>query len=120
MSHVNKIFVVAVSTILWPVVHILVFIARFPQNPVPYGELLGFVLMGLIPGILAANWLQESKSRGQRIAVVAGYAIASPIAFIGSLGGGLFLTPWLGATIFGGLPLILGSWLGYLLGRRLS
>jgi hypothetical protein len=94
--------------------------ARFPQNPVPYSELLGFLLMGLIPGIPVANWLRESKSRGQRIAVIAGYIIASPIAFIGSLGGGLFMTPWLGATIFGGLPLILGSWLGYWLGKRLN
>jgi hypothetical protein len=120
VTQLQKILLILASTVLWPAIHIVVFMLRFPQNPVPYGELLGFVLVCLIPGVLVAKWLQESKSRIQRIGVLLGYVVASPFAFLGSLGGGLFLTPWLGATIFGGIPLLLGSALGFWLGGRLT
>lgn len=116
----SSILIVLASTLLWPAIHIGVFMARFPENPVPYNETLGFILMGLIAGLFVANWYRKSSTRRHRVAILIGYVIASPVAFIGSLAGGLFLPPWLGATLFGGVPLIIGAWIGNALGRKAS
>ena len=111
--------VIGASTLLWPLVHYLVFILRFPGGVMEPSALV-FGPMGAVAGGFLAYWLKEAQSQQQRLLVVLGYLVASPLAFIGSLGGGLVLSPYLGVTIFGALPLILGCFFGFQLGKRFS
>jgi hypothetical protein len=111
--------VIGASTLLWPLIHYLVFILRFPDGVMQPSALI-FAPMGAIAGGFLAYWLKEAQSQQQRLLVVLGYLVASPLAFIGSLGGGLVLSPYIGPTLFGALPLILGCFFGFQLGKRFS
>ncbi len=73
--------------------------------------------MGLVAGVVAAALLHLSESQQQRRLVLTGYLLASPFAILGSLLGGLVFTGWLGALVFGALPLAVGCLLGFLVGR---
>lgn len=108
------------STVLWPLIFITEHMLRFPGTQVDYFGALIFVPMGAIAGGLLAYLLSKAPAGPHKLLILLGYLIACPIAFLGALGGGLFLSPLVGATLIGAFPLALGSWLGYLLGRRFS
>lgn len=108
--------VIGASTLMWPLIHYLVFVLRFPGGVMEPSALI-FAPFGAIAGGFLAYWLKEAQSQQQRLLVVLGYLVASPLAFIGSLGGGL-LSPVIGVTLFGALPLILGCFFGFQLGKR--
>ena len=111
--------VIGASTVLWPLIHYLVFVIRFPNGVIEPSALV-FAPFGAVAGGFLAYWLKEAQSQQQRLLVVLGYLVASPLAFIGSLGGGLVLSPYIGVTIFGALPLILGCFFGFQLGKWFS
>lgn len=73
--------------------------------------------MGLLSGALLLYLLSRSATTRQRRFTIAGYLLAAPFAFFGSLLSGLATNPWLGVALFGGGPLALGAWLGYHLSR---
>lgn len=110
--------VIGASTLLWPLVHYLRFVMEFPGGVMEPSALI-FAPFGAIAGGFLAFWLKEAQSQQQRLLVVLGYLVASPLAFIGSLGGGL-LSPFIGVTLFGAIPLIPGCFFGYQLGKRFS
>ncbi len=120
MNRSQLFVIIGGSAILWPLVQVITFILRFPGNPVDYLGSLIFVPMGAIAGGFLALWLNGAPASQHKLLILMGYLVACPIAFIGSIGGGLFLPPLLGVTIFGALPLIVGAWVGYLAGRRFS
>ncbi|MGV8083350.1 MAG: hypothetical protein AB2L09_06945 [Coriobacteriia bacterium] len=106
-------------TLAWPLIQLAVFLIRFGQLP-PNGlsEALVFLPMGLVAAVVAVWLWSRAATQRQKRSIVYGYLIASPIAFFGSLLGGLVLPGIWGPLLFGAVPLIIGSWLGYLLGRR--
>jgi hypothetical protein len=74
--------------------------------------------MGMISGVVLVHLLLQAETKTQTKGVIIGYILASPIAFLGALVGGLHLPPAIGTIIYGGLPLILGSLVGYVVTNR--
>lgn len=105
-------------TLVWPLVHYIVAIIRFGADfQVRPVEFLALLPMGAISGGLLLYLMEIADSKRQRTLAVLGYVVASPVAFIGSLGGGLFLPVILGATLFGAIPLVVGALAGFYGGR---
>lgn len=102
------------STVGWPVVQLAAFWLRFNRFP-PEGPLesLVFAPMGLVAGVVAAGLFVRASSSKQKRRVVWGYLLASPIAFIGSLLGGLGLAGIWGPLLFGAVPLAIGCLAGF-------
>jgi hypothetical protein len=108
-------------SIAWPLIHLAVAIFRFgPGFELGFVDALVFLPMGVMSGGTLLYLLGKSNSRRQQLFTVAGYVLASPIAFVAALGGGLFLPPLIGVSLFGGLPLVLGSIMGRLAGLYLD
>lgn len=120
ITPLQSFMVIGASTLLWPLIHYLVFLLRFGGAATAGPFMWVFAPMGAIAGGFLAYWLQAGHTRQGRLLVVLGYLVASPLAFIGSLGGGLFFQPLVGVTVFGALPLVLGTFFGYVMGRRFT
>jgi hypothetical protein len=109
---------IGLFTLLWPLTHYVVAVMRFGGDfQVRASEFLALVPMGALSGGLLLYLIDIAETKQQGTLAVLGYVVASPVAFIGSLGGSLFLPPFLGATLFGGLPLAFGAVIGFFLGR---
>jgi len=91
-----------------------------PGFELGFVDALVFLPMGAISGGVLIYLLEKSSSKRQKQFSVAGYILATPIAFVGSLGGGLILPALVGVSLFGGLPLVLGAVLGRLAGLYLD
>lgn len=105
--------------LLWPVLHTLVFVARFGRLPDGgMGETLVFLPMGILSGAVLLWFLGRARSRGRKVSTALGFLAACPFAFVGSLLGGLIFDPVIGTLIYGVLPLAAGAGLGYALGSR--
>ena len=108
---------IALVATLWPLGHLLLFLARFQHRP-PLLELVYFVPTGLL-GALAVHFLiLRSRSAGQTTSTVFGALLMSPFAMAGNLLGGL-LGP-VGITLYGLAPLTAGAVLGWLFGKRFN
>lgn len=112
-----RVIAVICLTLAWPAIQLLVFGLRFQRFP-PGGpaESLVFVPMGLLTAVFTVWLWTRTDSQRQRRFVAAGYLIAAPVALLGSLTAGLALPIW-GTLIFGGVPLLLGSYIGFAVGR---
>jgi len=109
------------STLAWPTIQLAVFLLRFKKLP-PGGwrDALVFAPMGFAAGLVAAVLYALADSRDGRRAVIVGYVVAAPFAFVGSLLGGLFLPGIWGPLLLGAVPLIAGSLIGFVVrGRRI-
>ncbi len=73
-----------------------------------------FGLFGLVAGWLFFFFRGRAANDRQRFYSALGFGIASPIALFLAWGSGLFLPPVIGAVLFGGIPLLIGGWLGSL------
>jgi hypothetical protein len=104
-------------TLLWPGLQLLVFWLRFGHLP-PGGaaDALVFLPLGLVAAAGLVLLLRRARSPKQAIWTLVGYAVAVPLALVGSLAGGLLLPGALGALIGGALPLMVGAGLGFLAG----
>jgi hypothetical protein len=111
---------IGLLAILWPLTQYLVYIIRFPGNPAPEPSPLIFLPMGAISGGLLIYLVEIARTPQQRLLSVLGYALASPLAFLGAIGGPLFMNAILGATVFGVLPLAIGSLAGFWMGQRFT
>lgn len=102
----------------WPLVHVLVFRARFGRMPEAAGPLdyVWFGLTGLIAAWVTIAFMERATSPRQRTTTILGTLLAAPMAAMGNLGGGL-LGP-IGVVLFGTLPFVLGAWGGWSVGRR--
>lgn len=119
LSPIQLFLVVGASSVLWPLVYIAMAYLRF-SDPVLEPSPLVFAPMGAVAGGFLAYWLQSSVSQPQRTLVTVGYLVACPLAFIGALFAGLIFHPVVGTLLFGAVPLIIGTFFGYFLGRRLG
>jgi hypothetical protein len=102
----------------WPTLHLALFLLRFRRLPDEgVGSALIFLPMGVVASLgLGLLLLVAHDARG-RGAILRGYLLASPVAFVGSLVGGLMLPPLAGTILFGAGPLLLGAALGSLASR---
>ena len=108
-----------VLSFAWPLIHLATAIIRFGQSfEGGFAEALIFLPMGAVSGGLLIYLLEEGKTRRQKLLTATGYLLGTPLAFLGSLLGGLVLAPAIGTTLFGGLPLVIGSLIGFWLGRE--
>ncbi len=104
-------------SLIWPTVQILFFTLRFQRMPDNVVESFYFLPMGMISAAFVIFLMRRAKNKTTRVSTAVGYLVACPFALVGSLGGGLALHPLIGVTIFGAIPLILGSAAGYWLGK---
>lgn len=109
----------ALLTLLWPGLQLGLFLLRFQRLP-PGGvaEGLVFAPMGAVAGAALLVLVGRARGARQRRATIIGYLLASPLALLGSLLGGLVLPPVIGALLFGATPLVAGAAIGYALGGR--
>lgn len=106
-------------SLIWPLTQYLVYVLRFPGST-PQPSALIFLPMGAISGGVLMYLVDIASNQQQRLMTILGYALASPLAFVGSLGGGLFMAPIVGATLFGSLPLVIGCMTGFWMGQRFA
>lgn len=107
--------------LVWPVAHSVVFALRFGRfSAEQVLESAVFLPMGILSALVVVLLLGSARNGPQRAGTWAGYLVAAPIAFIGSLGGGLVFPPVIGALVFGALPLIAGAWIGFSVGSRVG
>lgn len=83
-------------------------------------ESIVFLPVGILSSLLLFFFLRKSISQKQRKFVIGGYVLMVPIAFIGSLMGGLIFQPIVGATLYGLIPLAIGMGAGYFLGKLIK
>jgi hypothetical protein len=103
----------------WPLLHLLVAVIRFGQSfEGGFAESLIFLPMGALTGATLLLLIARANTNRQKRSSVIGYLLATPLGFFGSLVGGLVLSPILGTAVFGGIPLLIGSLIGYWLGRE--
>ena len=122
--------------ISWPLVALVVTFLRFGE--LPDGEqiaaaLLGFLLVGVISGLVLISVLRRTRSRLGRVLVIAGYTLAAPFGYVFGIVGPLTLEVFGGAQVptsidyfflfplaiglYGSLPLVCGAAAGFLIGR---
>ena len=118
---VGRVAVGVCLALAWPAAQLAVFWLRFgdmpPGGP---GESLVFLPMSVVGAVAAVCLWSMADSRRQRHYVAASYLLAIPIALYGALVGGLVLPWFLGPLVFGGLPLVAGSYAGFVMGRTQS
>ncbi|KAA3646139.1 MAG: hypothetical protein DWQ07_07900 [Chloroflexi bacterium] len=105
---------------VWPIIHLIIFYYQFQKLP-PNGiiEAVAFLPFGLLAAFIFLFAWDRSSDQRQKWLSVLGYLLAAPFAFIGSLGGGL-LNIYIGPLLFGSIPLGIGTFLGYYVGKYLS
>ena len=122
--------------ISWPLVALVVTFLRFGE--LPDGEqiaaaLLGFLLVGVISGLVLISVLRRTRSRLGRVLVIAGYTLAAPFGYVFGIVGPLTLEVFGGAQVpasidyfflfplaiglYGSLPLVCAAAAGFLIGR---
>jgi hypothetical protein len=123
--------------ISWLLVAFVVTFLRFGELPGD-GEqtaaaLLGFLLVGVISGLVLISVLRRTRSRLGRVLVIAGYTLAAPFGYVFGIVGPLTLEVFGGAQVptsidyfllfplaiglYGSLPLVCGAAAGFLIGR---
>lgn len=102
------------------VAQVVVFYVRFGvfNTQASFANYVSFFLAGTLGGSVLMWFLnRETSSRGRRIVLIA-FLLASPLALIMMLAGGLFGP--LGVLIAPQLPWVLFIWLGALVSKRIS
>ena len=115
----NYVWLIFLS-LIWPLMQILIFSLRFQRLPDNIWESLYFLPMSIISAAFLLFLLDKTAERTTRVSTAVGYLVACPIALVGGLGGGLVLSPLLGVTLFGAVPLLLGTAVGYGMGQLVS
>ena len=101
----------------WPLAKSLIFFYRFEQLPVDlFQSSLIFLPMGLISAIALIYLVQRADSFSRKASTIFGYLLASPFALIASMFSGLIFSPFVGPLIYGAIPLVIGTAIGYVIG----
>ena len=113
---------ILLTIFVWPWVYLVVAWARDGAiSSDAFGESLPFFGMGLLSALGLWWFVKRSENRVTRISAVIGYLVLCPFALSGALLSGLsFAIPMVGTAVFGGIPLIIGTAVGYFLGYRVS
>ena len=105
--------------ILWPIVYWVSNYLWFGAiSHVVVHELVLFLPMGAVGALGVIIPLFSKRYEGQLMSGMLGYLVATPIAYLASLYGGLILPPWLATAILGGVPLLVFTFIGYKIGEK--
>lgn len=108
-------------TFFWPILQIFIFRIRFASvEPQMILESLNFIPLGLASALMLSFFLKKVSLGKQKIFLILGYILAIPASIFTSLLGGLIFYPAIGVTIYGLVPLFIGSLLGFLIAKRFS
>jgi DMSO reductase anchor subunit len=110
--------------LLFPILQALIYYIRFGiLNPyAPLIDYILFFLAGTLGGLILIALLRRSETKSAKWSVSLAYLLGTPVAFLGSLGGGLFgpvgviLLP----TIIWAVFSLIGYWLGSLFSKDKS
>ncbi len=113
---------VLLTIFVWPWVYLLVAWARDGAvTQAAFGNSLAFFGMGVVSSLGLWWFVNRSRSRTTRISAVVGYLVLCPFGLTGALFSGLaFGVPVVGTAVYGGIPLVIGTAVGYFLGHRVS
>ena len=101
----------------WPLLQNIIFALRFGHLSADVlGSSLIFVPMGIASAIGLIYLVDRARTTNQKACTVFGYVLASPFAFFGSVLTGILLAPLLGTLIYGTASLIIGSFVGFIVG----
>lgn len=100
-------------SLMWPIINLFIFALRFRKLPLDmFSESIVFIPMGIISSLVLIYLMRITRQDKKKLKkIVLGYIIACPFALFFSIGGGLLGA--LGSIIFGTIPLILGTYLGF-------
>ena len=105
--------------VLWPLVYwVSNYLWLGAVDPIAVHELIVFLPMGVISALAVTIPQLSRKYSGCLMSGLLGYLIATPIAYLATLYGGLILNPWLAATVLGSLPLLAFTYIGYKIGEK--
>ena len=97
-----------------PLLQIIVYSIRFRRLPLSiFIESFVFFPMGLMSSLFLIFLLRKCNSKNQIVKTFLGFLIALPIALFLSITSGLFINPIIGVTFLGSIPLVVGSFIGY-------
>jgi hypothetical protein len=102
------------------VAQVVTFYVRFGffNTQASFANYVFFFLAGAVGGLILIYFLNRQRSPQMRWSVLIAFLLGSPLALILMLRGGLFGP--LGVLVAPQIPWALFTWLGSLLGRRLS
>ncbi len=104
---------------IWPGIYGLSSYIRFgPLAEYQINELLVFFPMGIISALGVILPLMTHKYSGCLYWGLAGYLLASPIAYFATLYGGLVLSPWISTLLLGCGPILIFTYIGYKVGEK--
>ena len=105
----------------WPLIQILLFVIRFGHLSVEtIRSSLIFLPMGFLSAIILIYLFERAESRNRKACTIFGYVLAGPFALLGSLFSGLLFAPVIGTLIYGTIPLLIGTMVGYVIGGILK
>ena len=105
----------------WPLVYGGLHLVKSGHlEPVVIQELVIFLPMSFIGALAVIMPFLSAKYSDSLIAGLLGYFIASPLALLGTLFGGLVVNPWLASSVVGSLPLLVFTFIGYIIGEKVK
>ena len=93
------------------------FYARFGRmnTDSTFVDYILFFIAGIVGGLILIYFLNRQTSNAKRWVVLIAFLLATPVAMIFILGGGLL--GWIGVILFPQIPWALITWIGSLVGR---
>lgn len=109
--------VVGAVSVIW---QILTYYFRFGQfNPyAPISDYVWFFIGGSLGGLILVMFMNRQPVEKGRWAVLIAFVLATPVAMIFMVGGGLF--GLVSTLIFPQIPWLIFTWIGSLVGRFIS
>lgn len=105
---------IGLLTIAYQVVTFYVRFNRWNTDAFFFDYIL-FFLAGTLGGLILIYFLNKQTSAAKRWVVLIAFLLATPIAMISALGGGLL--GWFGVILFPQIPWALMGWIGSLVGK---
>jgi hypothetical protein len=99
---------------------VVTFYLRFGRmnTDATFVDYLLFFFAGTLGGLILIYFLNRQTSNGKRWVVLIAFLLATPLAMIFILGGGLL--GWIGVILFPQIPWALFTWIGSLVGKLIK
>ena len=107
------------SLLIFPALQNLIYFMRF--HALPLNILLDsmvFAPIGIISALLVFYLLKQDDSAKVKKGIFVGFIISVPISLLVSILGGLIAPPFVAATLFGSLTMIIGILIGYAVSKN--
>lgn len=107
------------ALLLFPVLQLLIFYLRFHNMPAEmFKQSLVFAPIGLISVAVLIYFLRKSDVKPLKKGSIIGFLVALPYSLFSSMFAGLINTSFIFIGIYGSIPLIIGTALGFVISKR--